>query len=330
MSGIGYTIASDSSGNVYGGGSTNLTVWKIDSNGNLVWQRGYASGGGAVNGIAVNSSGAIAVAGKLESNNYTVILKINADGSLAWSRQLNKTGNGNGVAIDASGNVWACGTDTQTSSNPFGSWIAKFDTNGNQAWTHRLVPTPAGFILAKAVAVDSSGNSYFSGWDNGQNGNWMLKYNSSGSLQWQKIMSRTNSNAYNAYGHVSIGGSGNLYLNDYGEGFVKIDQSGVQLLSRKAETASNTLVNGWLYSSASSDDMVQLMGTAGALKVNGDGSGTGTYPGIIYSAGSYSAGSGAMSFSSNYYSFIDAALSAYATSYSIDTTKASTTIYPIG
>lgn len=63
--------------------------------------------------------------------------------------------------------------------------ITRMSQNGTQVWTRTLSSTNS-LIPGNAIASDTSGNVYASGY-NGTSGNWFIvKYNVSGTIQWQR------------------------------------------------------------------------------------------------------------------------------------------------
>ena len=149
---------------------------KYNSSGTLQWQRrlggnGYTFG----QGIAVNSAGDSFVAGdSLLGGTTGVLLKYNTNGTLQWQYSYG-TGRFQSVKLDSSGNIYLCATSS-------GSWatVLKLDSSGNIIWVRSLVN--AGSV--RDLDVDSAGNVYcISGADPNLN---ISKYNSSGTLQWQR------------------------------------------------------------------------------------------------------------------------------------------------
>ena len=166
--------------------SPDIFVAKYNSSGNVVWAR-QAGGAGIDEGFAIavdfqgNSylSGVFsetATFGGLTLTNgggsANFIAKYNSAGSVAWAQKLaGGTDDGSGVvAVDAAGNSyftgWFSGTAsfantnlTSTGSNDV--FVAKFDGLGHQLWVKKA----GGLKLDRgyAIAVDSVGNSYTSG-----------------------------------------------------------------------------------------------------------------------------------------------------------------------
>ncbi len=148
----------------FGSTVVSFTVLGIDGGGNI-----YASATGAV-------------------------FKWDREGTLVWARTVSGPFISGGW-IDASGNVYLAGA--YYSSNYYG-WLAKLNTSGTLQWQRSLNGSGQDFWYN--AAVDTSGNVYVAGYSTSSGGSGnadalIAKYNSSGTLQWQR----------------SIGGSGNEY-----------------------------------------------------------------------------------------------------------------------
>jgi uncharacterized delta-60 repeat protein len=124
---------------------------------------------------------------------------------------------GNGVAVDSSGNVYVCGTHEFTSTNVDG-FLAKYNSSGTIQWQRRYGDNDNSSQDASGIAVDSSGNVYtvgsfvLGGYYRSQI--LLSKYNSSGTIQWQKHLgSNTDFGTADDYGNsVAVDSSGNVYV----------------------------------------------------------------------------------------------------------------------
>src|SRR6185437_259865 len=157
------------------------------------------------------------------------IAKYDTTGNLLWSKQVGAAGGdteGQGIAIDSSGNSYANGYTTvaisgQTKKGGTDYFITKYDTSGTLLWTVE-VGASGGFTEGEGISVDSSGNSYPTGFTNvgisGQSQNgfhdyYIAKYNTSGVLQWAKQVG-TSGGTTNGFG-TSIDVAGNSYVCGY-------------------------------------------------------------------------------------------------------------------
>ena len=221
---VGYSIAVDSSGNVYttgylqgtgdfdpGAGTSNLTsagdadafVSKLDSSGNFVWAKSFGgTSGDYPNSIAVDSSG----------NVYTT-------GSIAGT-----------VDFDP-----GAGTFNLTSAGGADAFVSKLDSSGNFVWAKRFGGTLSDY--GQSIEVDSSGNVYTTGYFNGTvdfdpgagtsnltsagtNDVFVSKLDSSGNFVWAKGFGGTSGDVSTS---IAVDSSGNVYTTGYFNGTVDFD-----------------------------------------------------------------------------------------------------------
>jgi len=291
-------VAVDSSSNVYVTGysltNVNLIVAKYNSLGTLQWQRQLGgSGSDQGSGISVDSSGNVYVFGYavISSTFDFLIAKYNSSGVIQWQRSLGGSGSqyGYGIAVDSSGNSYVTGS---VDSNSFDIQVAKYDTSGTLQWQRRL-SSASNQDLAAGITVDSSGNAYVVGYSEAFGGfrTIVAKYNSSGSIQWQRQFGGGGS-AVLGYG-IAVDSSSNVYVTGpiTGDGcyIVKYNSSGVIQWQRKITSANSNTgraitvdLSGNIYLNGVSNGTGQ--DTFLIAKLPSDGSLTGTYTvgGIAY------------------------------------------------
>lgn len=264
----GYGVAVDSSSNLYiaahtinaGGTYFDVLTTKYDSSGTIQWQRtlGNSNGDDYGTAVAVDSSSNVYVTGFVTSSGAGIddmlIAKYNSSGTLQWQRVLGSTSSdyGQGVAVDTSGNVYITGYTNSAGSGGYDIITAKYDQNGSIQWQRRL--GGSGDDYAFGISVDGAGSAYITGYttSTGAGGYdvFLAKYNTSGTLQWQRTLGTTG--------------------NDTGYE-IAVDRYGTMHVTGLA----------WNTSTSSSDMLI--------TKLPGDGSRTGTYGSWTYQSSSLTA-----------------------------------------
>ena len=135
---------------------------------------------------------------------------------MIWTRTHNGNANnsdyGNGIAVDASGNVYVIG-DVRVTNEWMNIWIRKYDSAGNVIWTRTHDGPADNLDYGKGIAVDTSGNVYAIGDERvtGEGANiWVRKYDSAGNVIWTRTH---NGNANGSdYGNgITVDTKGNVY-----------------------------------------------------------------------------------------------------------------------
>lgn len=171
--------------------------------------------------LTIDDNGNVYVTGT-SGNDYATI-KYNSSGVQQWVAKYDGPANGGdgatAIAVDASGNVYVTGGSNGISSGSDFATV-KYNSSGVQQWVARLSGTGNNVDLANAIAVDSSGNVYVTGFTFGSGSfqNYTtVKYNSSGNLQWVKYYNGTGNNADFASA-LALDDLGNVYVTGYSRG----------------------------------------------------------------------------------------------------------------
>ncbi len=228
----GYSIATDSSGNLY---TTGFFAGTVD----------FDPGNGVFELVSSNLSQDI------------FISKLNNNGDLVWVKQIGQAGTdvGYDIALDTSGNVYITGIFSGFSGNntvdfdpAIGTFflnnagvedifIVKLDSNGNLIWAKSIGGTDSDVGLG--IAVDSNGNvfttGHFKGTTDFDPGNntfnltsagmtdiFISKLDSTGSFVWAKSMGGSGANGDKSRS-IALDSNGNVYTTGYFENSVDFD-----------------------------------------------------------------------------------------------------------
>ena len=180
--------------------SANGSVAKYNSSGTQQFYRklGFTNSSGLAGyfptSATVDSSGNVYVTGSHAFFGYrSVLIKLNSSGSFQWGRYRYNGSNNSvfkNVKVDSSGNVYVVGHQSDL------AYLAKYNSSGTFQWDHVLqYDNQRGGLLN--LDFDSSDNVYVAGTmqEVGGTSNWAgsyrymaiyAKFNSSGTLQWQR------------------------------------------------------------------------------------------------------------------------------------------------
>lgn len=144
---LGFSIAVDSSSNVYIGGtgsdiSTTALLIKIDNTGAFQWMQGFGDGGDArsIFGIAVDSSGTTYSTIADLANGGVIVVKYDTYGNLLNQVTIDQGSTSpSAIALGRDGYLYLTGNTHNTVPYNGGIWISKLDTDLNNIWTNILV-----------------------------------------------------------------------------------------------------------------------------------------------------------------------------------------------
>ncbi|MBI3194559.1 MAG: SBBP repeat-containing protein [Ignavibacteriae bacterium] len=178
-------------------------IYKYNINDQTSWTVRYNGTGcyhDVPTAIALDATGNIVVTGYswgTDGNYDYATTKVSSTGTLMWTSRYNGTGNGadtaKGLAIDRDGNIYITGVSY--GSGNFDYTTLKYDTNGVQKWLIRYNGTGNDNDIANAISIDTSKNVYVTGASRNNSGNFdfvTIKYNSSGTQQWERTFNGTN------------------------------------------------------------------------------------------------------------------------------------------
>lgn len=212
-----YDIARDTSNNIfitgqgdYDGAGFKLYTCKFNSSGVLQWQRRYTTNWSTGYAVAADGTGASYTGGRHNgSGSYKAFLgKRNSSGTSQWQNVYTESGGGENylydIEVDSNDNTYFISIAGTTGS--YTSHLVKIDNStGSIVWQRKINGTP----VMVCVTTDITGNVYVGG-SNGTGNGLIMKYSSSGTLQWTRTMT-------NSYGPNRIRWSKNsLFLSNSG------------------------------------------------------------------------------------------------------------------
>lgn len=252
-----YSIATDSSGNIFVTGSTlgdlddnssttgTSFLVKYNSSGTNQWIKQVA-GSWYGSGVATDSSGNIylmgSASGSIDGKTYLgscdlFVIKYNSAGTKQWTTMHGTTGHEcpnyywNGIAVDSSGNIFVSGGTTGafsgfTNAGSTDIYVVKLNSSGTVQWTQQLGSSYED--NSYDLVIDSSSNIYVVGNNNQDvdfDGNTsqggkdiiLIKYNTSGTKQWSRQYGSSDWD----YGRgIAIDNSNNIYVTGYTAGSI--------------------------------------------------------------------------------------------------------------
>jgi beta-propeller repeat-containing protein len=288
-------------------GLCSVFLLKLDSLGNILWQKDW--GGNASNvphGIIVDPSGYVYVSGFFETSGIgggipnAFLLKFNSTGSLLWQKSWGglRGDNGNGLGTDSLGNVYLTGY-TKTFGDGSGElFVLKISPIGNILWERAW--GLSGFDEGFWVTTDGSNNVFVTG----RTGSFktgagsdvvVLKYNSTGDLQWQRVWGSNASSVGDGIGgELVLDNSGNIFIAGV-VGSSTFDPSTLDVLILEFDSQGELLHQNAFGAVGYDGPGGQKLGDAGSLYISGHVSEAPPYNGTALNFTSFSPvlGSGA-------------------------------------
>lgn len=238
----GYAESNDGDVSNYLGGVSDVWVVRLDTGGNIKWQRTLGGLGedGAEEIRQTSDSGFIIVGWSdtphdtLLNNDFDFyVVKLDTGGNTIWQKFYGGTGDDTPYSITQTfdGGYIACGysqsNDGQVTGHhgtlPFNdAWIIKTDSAGNLQWQRSY----GGTGQEEATSIIQSNDScyVFTGWATSSNGDvssvhgsfdyWVVKIDTGGNIKWQTCLGGTSVEQSYAIEQTVDGGfvvSGNVY-----------------------------------------------------------------------------------------------------------------------
>ena len=206
-------------------GGADCLVAKFDSSGKLQFQKSLSNNIDVYGqSVAIGLDGSVYVCGYMYITNSPdcLIAKFDSSGTLQWQKTIGGkyADQGFSVAVGPDGSVYVCGRTfvpiPGSSYNDRNVLIAKFDSSGVLQWQKTLGGSTLSLTNSDdgiSVAVGPDGSVYVCGSTQsdgaGSSDILIAKFNSSGSVQWQKTIGEE----YADQGFsVAVGPDGSVYV----------------------------------------------------------------------------------------------------------------------
>ena len=160
-------------------------VLKLDSNGDIIWQKIYPEIT-ELKSIQQTSDGGYIACG----SDYWV-LKLDGNGDIIWQKTYSRSKNDDALCIrqTADGGYIVTGHTYYSSEAKYDGWILKLDSDGNVTWQKTYGVSGTESLDSIQQTTDGgyivTGSTYFGAGETDTDV-WILKLNSNGDILWQK------------------------------------------------------------------------------------------------------------------------------------------------
>ncbi|OGF58631.1 MAG: hypothetical protein A2Y62_02570 [Candidatus Fischerbacteria bacterium RBG_13_37_8] len=217
-------------------GVSKLSTWvlKIDSAGNIIWQKIYSGSIiFAAKSIQQTSDDGYILAGYAEYQMYVSdiwILKLDSSGNIIWQNIYGTQYEDYGYNIKqtSDGGFIVAGTSHNL------TWLLKLDNTGNVSWQRRFSFSPLN-SLSEIIETNDGGyiaTGFYNGTYSKNDDIWIVKLTCVGMIEWEKIFGGTGSDYGTSIlqtinGEYIVAGSASSFgAGGYDICIMKIDQSG--------------------------------------------------------------------------------------------------------
>lgn len=187
----GHALIATSDGNYIAGGYKANQVWlfKIDGDGNIIWQKVFPGDGThRVNSLQETSDGGLVVSVGV---NEISVIKLNSIGTIEWQKiyggnyldyaRIEETADGGFILFGRTDSV---GSSTK-------GWVIKLNPDGSIAWQKTYGDDTADYRISSGVETSTGGfivaGSIYD-WNTSHSMLWLVSLNSDGSIAWQRTL----------------------------------------------------------------------------------------------------------------------------------------------
>ena len=216
----------------FGAGGADFWLIKLDSSGNMEWNRTY---GGAEADVAADmiqtSDGGYALAGKTYSfgagESDFWLIKVDSYGNMQWNRTYGQATeeSASSVIQSTDGGYALAGSFVQNESNTDG-WLVKTDSAGNMQWNRTYGGGRNDFANSVIQTSDDgyafAGTTYSFGESAYDPRCWLVKTDSEGTVEWEKTYRDEDEESKNFTGYSVVQADDGGYTLAASTGFIAI------------------------------------------------------------------------------------------------------------
>ena len=255
-------------------GASDIRLVKLDSTGEMVWQRNYGSTGfDEVHALLVTSDSGYVIMGGANAGNGDVtghhgnldawVLKLDADGDVEWDRAYggSATDFGKDIKATSDGGYILLGTTSSTNGDvtcglsESRMWVVKVDSTGTVQWdvchgsplgnmAHEIQLTAdGGYIgIGYVQGIGDDVTEVFGGKDI-----WIFKLDSAGTLEWERSIGAAGDDQGHSIvqtwdgGYIAVGEYAEEPNNSSGCGIFKLGSTGAVEWSQFLELETNAI-----------------------------------------------------------------------------------------
>jgi hypothetical protein len=219
-------IAVDSTGNAYIIGTSQgfpinsgqiAYLLKLDSSGTGQWSINFDARTSTGSDLVIDSSDNVLMSGYSTSGggsstvNQHYIVKINSAGSSVWQAGISSSSGyvlGQGISLDSSNNIYITGGHY---GSYYSVYTAKVNSSGSSVVWGKIYDAAGSF--GSATVTDSTGNSYTGSYypSGNDNRSVIMKHDSSGTLQWQRVVNKVNTTDSDFRTVLDLDNTGDFY-----------------------------------------------------------------------------------------------------------------------
>ena len=186
----GYIVAGHTDS--FGAGDYDLWVLKLDSGGNITWQKTYGGPNReAALSIRETSDGGYVVAGGTDyfipGTGDVWVLKLDSSGNILWQKTYGEAGHDTAIDIQQTTDG---GYIVLAQSDAFSRWVLKLNADGTVAWQNTYYGDGPGYYTPSSIEQTADGGYIVVGstpdFQELIGHMWILKLNSDGTAAWEK------------------------------------------------------------------------------------------------------------------------------------------------